>query len=144
MEEKKSAEKELKLGIDNNATDKDIIENMNIPYKALDVKVLIKPLPVEKIKKRLTILDEEKNKGKGYGEELATKKVTRKVETDFRKGVVLNIGGRAAKLFADESWPVNIGDTVIFHKNVVNSSQFDLFKDSLLINAYDIVAKLAK
>ena len=144
MEEKKSGNKEVKLGIDNNATDKELIENMDTPYKALDVKVLVKPLPVEKIKKRLTILDEEKNKNKGYGDELATKKVTRKVETDFRTGIVLNVGGRAEKLFADESWPVELGDKVVFHKNVINTAQFDLFKDSILINAYDIVAKVTE
>lgn len=121
-------------------TDKQIIEKLNIPFQPNDNKVLIKPLAVEKIKKELTILDEPKNKDLKPGDEMHTKKVTREVETDYRKGVLLAAGSRAFKQLLEEE-NIQVGDTIIFHKRLLDFANFDLFKDSILCNAYDIEAK---
>ena len=122
-------------------TDKDIVISLKIPYQIAENKVLIKPLDAEKIKKQLVVLDEKKNKNKKYGDELATKKVVKNVETDYRHGVILGIGSRVSQI---TSLPLEIGDTIVFHKNVMNNSYFDLYKDSILLNAYDVVAKYTK
>jgi len=119
---------------------KDIIEKMDLKFAPTDNNVWVKPMPVEMIKKTLTILDEPKNKNLKPGDTMHTKDVTKTVETDFRKGVILGMGKRASKQLLEEE-NIQVGDTIIFHKNLVDHASFDLFKDSLMVNTYDIKAK---
>lgn len=117
-------------------SDAAIVETLSIPYKMTDNYVLIKPLKPENIKKRVEVLDEKKNKGKMPQEVMETKRVTKSVQTDYRTGVVLDKGPNMPTM----TGTIEIGDTVVFHKSMVERSWFDLFKDSLILRSYDIVA----
>jgi len=117
-------------------SDAAIVESMGLPYKMTDNYVLIKPLKPENIKKRVEVLDEKKNKGKMPQEVMETKRVTKSVQTDYRCGIVLDIGPNMPQI----TGKIEIGDTVVFHKSMVERSWFDLFKDSLILRSYDIVA----
>ena len=55
----------------------------------------------------------------------------KEVEAMWRKGLVL-------ALPIDMKCPYEVGDTVVFNRNL--GAEFDLFKDSLLIKPYDIIA----
>lgn len=113
-----------------------IVESLSIPYKMTDNYVLIKPLKPENIKKRVEVLDEKKNKNKMPQEVMETKRVTKSVQTDYRTGVVLAVGPNMPVM----SGLITIGDTVVFHKSMAERAWFDLFKDSLILRSYDIVA----
>lgn len=118
------------------SSDKDIVGSLTIPYKMTDNYILVKPLKPENIKKRVEVLDEKKNKGKMPQEVMETKRVTKSVQTDYRTGVVLDIGPNMPQI----TGKIVIGDTIVFHKSMVDRAWFDLFKDSLILRSYDIVA----
>ncbi len=126
-------------------SDKQIVESLDIPYEMFDNYMLVKPLKPQNIKKKIEVLDDKKNKGKQPHMAMETKRVTKSVQTDYREGVVLAVGPNAffhANNATDEKVMLEIGDKVIFHKNLVDRSWFDLFKDSLILRNYDLVAKV--
>lgn len=126
-------------------TDKDIVESLDIPFEMFDNYILVKPLKPQNIKKKIEVLDDKKNKGKQPHQEMATKRVTKSVQTDYREGIVLVVGPNAFfhdHTDTDSKVKIEIGDKVIFHKNLVDRSWFDLFKDSLLLRNYDLVARV--
>jgi phage pi2 protein 07 len=93
--------------------------------------VLVKPLdPI-----MITVEEEEQIPTGEVDEEgynkYDVKKTTKEVESDFRKGVVL-------ALPASYEGNIRVGDTVVYPKKF--TKDFDLFKDSQLVKAYDIVA----
>ncbi len=125
-------------------TDKDIIASLDIPFEVYDNKILVKPLKPENIKKKVEVLDDKKNKNKKPHEVMETKRVTKSVQTDYREGVVLAIGPNAMFHSHDakiDPVKIEIGDKVVFHKNLIDRSWFDLFKDTLLLRIYDLECK---
>lgn len=65
----------------------------------------------------------------------------KEVESDYREGVVLKVSERYKQWMADEKvsqYPINVGDIVVFRATA--GRYFDLFKDSLMLKSYDIVA----
>lgn len=98
--------------------------------------VLVKPLEPIKIKKQFTVPVTDK-KAKDDGIEVndykETKTEIREVESNFAKGVVLKV-----PIDSNAEFPYAIGDTVVYNKRF--SVEFDLFKNSVLVKPYDIVA----
>lgn len=65
----------------------------------------------------------------------------KEVESDYREGVVLKVSERYKQWMTDEKtsqYPINVGDIVVFRATA--GRYFDLFKDSLMLKSYDIVA----
>jgi hypothetical protein len=95
--------------------------------------VLVKPLEVIKVMKQFQepIVDKKsKDDGMEVKDFTKTRTVNREVDSNFRTGIVL-------------AMPINnetcqVGDTIVFPKKF--AIEFDLFKDSLLIKPYDVVA----
>lgn len=116
-----------------------------IPYE-FNRCFLVKPLPVEKVKKEFTkIVDGEKDEDENGIEAVEikeTKTEVKEVDSDFRKGIVLKIPHEYVTQLEhgdDRFKPmkINVGDTLIFRRT---NRYFDLVKDTLLIENYDVVA----
>lgn len=112
-----------------------------LTYETLS-EVLIKPLPPIMVKKHIIeqvptseIVDKELN-AEGY----ETKEYDKDVESAFREGIVISIPELHKKAIeAGTAANIKEGDKVVF--NFRFSKDFDLFKDSVLVKPYDIVAK---
>ena len=63
---------------------------------------------------------------------------TKKVDSDYMEGIVISIPPTLDRALLGYT----IGDTVVFHRRV--PSYFDLFKDSMLVKPYDIMAVVKK
>jgi len=123
-------------------SDAQVLSGMKIKFQPFDDRVLIKPLEIEMVKKEVTVPDEEANKGKELGEEgdvLETKVEIQEVESNMRKGIVLKVG--KAGLMGDKKLPYKEGDTVVFLNNARIGQYFDLYKDSMLLKAFEILGK---
>ena len=126
---------------DTTVSDAELIKSLKIPFKPLDNKVLVKPMPIEMIRKELSILDEKKNRNLKPGDTMFTKKVIKHVESDFRKGVILAMGKRATINLLEDA-DIKVGDVIVFNKRVLDYCKFDLYRDTILINQYDIDCKV--
>jgi len=144
MEENRTIEAMTDKQVSELPNDKEIVDSLNIPYEIFDNRLLVKPLKPTNIKKRVEVLDEKKNKNKMPHEVMETKRVTKSVQPDYREGIVLEAGVNA--FFVDnksgEKVFINPGDKVVFHKSMIDRCWFDLFKDSLLLTTYDLVARV--
>lgn len=103
-----------------------------IPTKEL----IVKPLKDEYVKKEITKpINTGKKDEHGY-EINDSETVKEKVLTTFKKGIVL-------KVPSGYQWPDNdnhpeVGDVVCYARK--HAIDFDLFKDSQLVNPYNVVA----
>lgn len=96
--------------------------------------ILIKPLAPIVLKKEVTEAVGTGEKDVDGYEKFETKTSVKEVESDWREGIVLAIAEELTNIvnFA-------VGDTVVYNKKF--AKDFDLFKDSVLVKAYDIIAK---
>ena len=108
-----------------------VLEGLN--YTPLK-DILIKPLAPIKLQKEDTeaVGTGEKDID-GYGK-FDTKTSVKEVESDWREGVVLAIAEELV-----EACKFAIGDIVVYNKKF--AKEFDLFKDSVLVKSYDVIAK---
>lgn len=107
-----------------------VIEGMEyIPLK----DALIKPLPPIKITKEVSEAVGTGEKDVDGYEKFETKTETKEVESEWRTGIILVL-----PLEVKET-SFSVGDTVVYNKKF--AKEFDLFKDSVLVKVYDIVAK---
>lgn len=105
---------------------------------------LVKPLPVEKIKKEFTTpvstgKHEDKN-GVEANDFNEVKTEVKEVDSDFMKGIVLKVPHEFERQLSDAKFtPINIrvGDTLIFKRS---NRYFDLVKDTMLVASFDIIA----
>lgn len=110
-----------------------VLENLKyIPLK----DILVKPLPPIKLTKEITEAVGTGEKDVDGYEKFETKTETKEVESEWREGVVLTI---PEHLQEDSTLGFKIGDTVVYNKKF--AKDFDLFKDSVLVKSYDIIAK---
>lgn len=94
--------------------------------------ILVKPLPAVMIEKEYTEqIPTGKTDKEGFNE-YETKTHTKKVESAFGQGIILSL---PTEYKGDE---LKVGDTVVYPTKF--AKEFDLFKDSLLIKVYDVVA----
>lgn len=111
---------------------------------------LAKPLEPVKVKKEITtpiatektepVKDDAGVEARDYD----TKTEVKEVDADYRRAVVLKVPYEYAKQVEDDRYitaPISVGDIVIYKDGTTR--YFDLFKDSVLIDAYSIVAKEA-
>lgn len=98
--------------------------------------MLVKPLPDEYIEKEITKpVDTGKKDENGYS--ITDSKVEKeKVLTTFKKGIALYIPD--SYQWVDENNKPKVGDTVVYARK--SSIPFDLFKNSELVNPYNVVA----
>ena len=94
--------------------------------------VLVKPLDPIKLTKEITEAVGTGEKDVDGYEKFETKTQTKEVESEWREGIVLTIPADYTNLGYE------VGDTVVYNKKF--AKEFDLFKDSVLVKSYDIVA----
>lgn len=121
--------------------DKKIVEGLKdkIPFTPIDDRILVKPLKPVKVKKKVSMPIDEDGKvidtdnldpTKHYN----TKRVTRTLESNMSRGIVLKIGKTGS---LTNNIPFEEGDTVVFPTNA--GQPFELFKDTKLLKRYEIM-----
>lgn len=118
-------------------TDKQLLKTVTdkLPY-ILCKNMLVKPLPEEYIEKEISKPIETGNKDEEGIEVFDTTIAVEKVPTTFRKGIVLAIP--TGYEWQDKDNHPEVGDIVIYQQRA--SAHFDLFKDSQLVNPYNVEA----
>lgn len=97
--------------------------------------MLVKPLPEEYVEKEVSEPVATGKKDKDGIEKYETKAEVKKVPTTFRKGVVLALP--EGYEWQSETHP-QVGDIVAYPSKA--AVPFDLFKDSQIVNPYNVVA----
>lgn len=138
------------IPVNEKVSDKEIIDSMDIPFEPIDGRVLVKPLETVILTKEVTEIDEEATKearikAKKDAEEsgdplewpeAVTKTITKEVESELRIGLVLAYGEEEGKVTKP---PYEIGDKIVYHNR--EAVLFELFKDSVLLQRYNIKGK---
>lgn len=108
---------------------------------------LVKPLDPVMVKKEFhtpvvksDTKDENGIEAADY-DEVATE--VKEVESDYREGVVLKVSSRYQSWMDDtdnkiNTYPIKVGDIIVFRATA--GRYFDLFKDTVLIKQFDIIA----
>lgn len=102
-----------------------------IPY-SFTKDVLIKPLAPIKVQKEVIKHKPNGKRDENGFEEYDVEKTMEEVEATFREGIVLRMPVDL------QNRPYNVGDTVVFP--IKAAGYFDLYRDSMLVRDYDIVA----
>lgn len=122
---------------DEKIDDAQVLKGVKIPFIPEEGHVLVKLMPVEKVEKEMTVLDDDSNEGKEKGEDgdvMDVKTEIKEVEAEVRKAVVLRISPNERNKPAFKE-----GDTVVI-KTKVNGITLDIFKeDSMLIKRFEIL-----
>lgn len=114
-----------------------VLETVLEGLKYIPLKdVLIKPLPPIKLTKEVTEAVGTGEKDVDGYEKFDTKTETKEVESEWREGIILTIPEHIKE---DTTLGFSVGDTVVYNKKF--AKEFDLFKDSVLVKSYDIIAK---
>jgi len=127
--------------VDNSTLINIVTEKLNYEFANM---ILVKPLDVEKVFKTLTVPEDSGEKDED-GEPIMQMTI-KQIETEslLRKGIVLSIPYSISLNLDKEgntNMPINVGDTVVYPNK--RSIDFDLFKDSALVPAYEVLAKVA-
>lgn len=96
--------------------------------------ILVKPLDPIKLQKEVTEAVGTGEKDVDGYEKFETKTETKEVESEWREGIVLVI----PNCLEESNLGFKVGDTVVYNKKF--AKEFDLFKNSVLVKSYDIVA----
>ena len=102
--------------------------------------VLVKPLAPVMIKREFevpVVKEQTTEDGESINEFEETKKEIREVESNFATWIVIKMPTG----YSDSNWGFKVGDKVAFNKRM--SVEFDLFKDSVLVKTYDVIAIVA-
>lgn len=102
--------------------------------------ILVKPLPEEYIEKEISEPVPTGKKDVDGIDKYDTKTEVKKVPTTFRKGIVLAIPSNYE--WQDKENHPEVGDIVAYPSKA--AAHFDLFKDSQLVNPYNVVAFISK
>lgn len=98
--------------------------------------MIVKPLEDEYVEKEIIKPVETGKKDENGYDINDTETVKEKVLTTFRKGIVLRLP--SGYQWQDENNHPEVGDVVAYSRKA--SINFDLFKDSQLVNPYNVVA----
>lgn len=109
-----------------------------IPFTPIDDRILVKPLKPVKVKRSESVPVDDEGKVIPFNEidhskNYKTKRVSRTVDSNMTKGVVLKIGKTGQPI----PTPFNEGDVVVFPSGA--GMPFELFKDSKLLKRYEIM-----
>ena len=105
-----------------------VVDNLKYNFEK---DILVKPLAPIMIERTVTEQIPNGKKDKDGNNLYDTKEEKKQVESDFGRGIIL-------ALPTVYSGSAVVGDTVVYPKKFVK--EFDVFKDSLLVKPYDIVA----
>lgn len=124
-----------------NTEDKELLNTVLSKLEFQFIKdILVKPLPDEYVEKEITKpVNTGETDENGY-QITDAETVTEKVPTVFKKGIVLAIPSNYQ--WADPNNHPEIGDIVAYSRK--STIDFDLFKDSQLVNPYNVVAFIKK
>lgn len=123
----------------NEATDASIAQSINDGLKYSFLKdLLVKPLPVQMIEKVVTTQIPTGETDEAGFNLYETKEEIKSEEADYREGIVISL----PSTLDPSTLGFGIGDTVVFHKRY--PAYFDLFRDSMIIKPYDVIAVIKK
>lgn len=100
--------------------------------------ILVKPLEVQLVMKPLTAPQPTGELDENGEEILEMVKTEVETESTFRRGVVLSIPANVKENKLNGNIDLKVGDIIIFPNK--RSMDFDLFKDSALVEPFDVVA----
>ena len=121
------------------ATDASIAQSINDGLKYSFLKdLLVKPLPVQMIEKVVTTQIPTGETDEAGFNLYETQEEIKSEEADYREGIVISL----PSTLDPSTLGFGIGDTVVFHKRY--PAYFDLFKDSMIIKPYDVIAVIKK
>lgn len=135
------------IKIDQSVLAEDISSKIEYEFRNM---FLVKPLDPVKVKKEFSkpvANDDTAKKDDNDIEAVDYDQVeteVKEVDSDYRTGVVLKVPFDSKNRMTSKDFPemeINIGDTVVYKDN--RGVWFDLLKDTQLIGAYDIIAKVA-
>ena len=108
-----------------------VLENLEYaPVK----DILVKPLDPIMIKRVMNVPFETEELDEDGKPIMDMRQEEREIESVFRKGIVLALPTNSA---FDEN--IKVGSTIVFNSKF-NSIEFDLFKDSMLVKPFDVLA----
>lgn len=124
-----------------NTEDKELLNTVLSKLEFQFIKdILVKPLPEEYIEKEITKpINTGETDENGY-QITDSETVTEKVPTIFKKGIVLAIPVNCQ--WTDPNNHPEVGDIIAYSRK--STIDFDLFKDSQLVNPYNVVAFIKK
>lgn len=121
------------------ATDASIAQSISDGLKYSFLKdLLVKPLPPQMIEKVVTTQIPTGETDEAGFNLYETKEEIKSEEADYREGIVISL----PSTLDPSTLGFGIGDTVVFHKRY--PAYFDLFKDSMIIKPYDVIAVIKK
>ena len=121
------------------ATDASIAQSINDGLKYSFLKdLLVKPLPPQMIEKVVTTQIPTGETDEAGFNLYETQEEIKSEEADYREGIVISL----PSTLDPSTLGFGIGDTVVFHKRY--PAYFDLFKDSMIIKPYDVIAVIKK
>ena len=135
------------IKIDQSVIAEDISSKIEYEFRNM---FLVKPLDPVKVKKEFSkpvANDDTAKKDDNDIEAVDYEQVeteVKEVDSDYRTGVILKVPFDSKNRMTSKDFPemeINIGDTVVYKDN--RGVWFDLLKDTQLIGAYDIIAKVA-
>ena len=135
------------IKIDQSVLAEDISSKIEYEFRNM---FLVKPLELVKVKKEFSkpvAKDDTAKKDDNDIEAVDYEQVeteVKEVDSDYRTGVVLKVPFDSKNRMTSKDFPemeINVGDTVVYKDN--RGVWFDLLKDTQLIGAYDIIAKVA-
>lgn len=100
--------------------------------------ILVKPLEVQLVMKPLTAPQPTGELDENGEEILEMVKTEVETESTFRRGAVLSIPANIKENKLNGNIDLKVGDIIIFPNK--RSMDFDLFKDSVLVEPFDVVA----
>lgn len=116
---------------------KELLKSVTDRLEYLVIKdMLVKPLEDEYVSKEIISPIPTGNKDEDGVEEYDSESKIEEVLTTFRKGIVL--ASPSGYQWADPDNHPKVGDIVVYPRKA--AIDFDLFKDSQLVNPYNIVA----
>lgn len=123
----------------NEATNASIAQSINDGLKYSFLKdLLVKPLPVQMIEKVVTTQIPTGETDEAGFNLYETQEEIKSEEADYREGIVISL----PSTLDPSTLGFGIGDTVVFHKRY--PAYFDLFRDSMIIKPYDVIAVIKK
>jgi hypothetical protein len=100
--------------------------------------ILVKPLEIQMVLKPLTAPQPTGEKDENGDDILEMVKTEVETESTFRRGIVLSVPATVKVAGLNGAVELNVGDTIVFPNK--RSMDFDLFKDSALVEPFDVVA----
>ena len=121
--------------VDMDSEDKVLATVVNGIKYAFTKDILVKPMPVKMLEKEVVTQVPTKEVDEDGFNKYETVTEVKEVESSYSTGIILSIAEGLETAF-------KVGDKVVYARRV--PAYFDLFKDSMLVKPYDIMAVVKK